>query len=238
MPFLDFLAPPRDRFFKAHDPEAAAALLKPIMAQPLSPEEKRAVYELMALAHRERKQFKEAMALYVAIHDHYQAGYCAMLMGDLQGVQTHWSQVVTERQNHWCRSLFGMIVHRLDCYPTIFQVRNHIESDIANLIAAGRVDFLENLLSYVDFLTQMNLEAPKFAGRALMHAGWLDRAGKFLIKGQKALPNDPEIYFHLGQYGVAQKHYREARLMLNQCLLISPTYTPARELLGQIAGQE
>lgn len=238
MAFLAYLNTPRDQFFKEKNPDAAAESLRPIMASVQSSEEKRAVYELMALIHRSRKAYEEAIALYALIGDHYQAGYCAMLMGDIHRLQSHWTQVLMERPNHWCVSLYGMITHQMRTWPTIFQIRNHIESDIANLIEAGRHDYLENLLSYVDFLTQMNLEAPKFAGRSLMHAGWLDRAGTFLIKGQKALPNDPEIYFHLGQYGVAQQHYKEARLMLNQCLLISPTYTPARELLGQIVEGE
>jgi tetratricopeptide (TPR) repeat protein len=67
-----------------------------------------------------------------------------------------------------------------------------------------------------------------------MHAGHLQEAGSFLIRGQKALPNDPEIYFHLGQYSMALNHHTEARLMLKQCLLISPTYRPASELLGKL----
>ncbi len=230
----------RDLLFREKKAPAAEESLRLLMRQAsslsvdLSIEEKRALYELMGLALRGQNRFEEAAELYNQIDDYYQSGYCAMLQGKTQAMQLAWSKVLNLRQNHWCVSLYGLISGQLRTVPTIFQIRNHMESDIANLIAANRVDYLENYLNYVDFLTQVNLEAPKFAGRALMNADWIDRAGKYLLQGQKALPNDPEIYFHLGQYSVALKHLKEARLMLNQCLLISPTYRPASDLLATL----
>jgi tetratricopeptide (TPR) repeat protein len=237
MPFLSYTHEARDTFYKQHDPAKAEQQLRQFLSTPESLEEKRAVYELMGLILRSQKRFSDAAALYEKINDHYQAGYCALLQANVPQVQAHWSKLLAQHQNHWCVSLYGLVTQQLRTYPTLFQIRNHIECDIANLIAAGRLDYLENLLSYVEFLTQINLETPKFAGRALMHAGWLERAGSFLIQGQKALPNDPEIYFHLGQYSMALQHYSEAGLMLKQCLLISPTYRPAAELLNQIPEQ-
>jgi tetratricopeptide (TPR) repeat protein len=237
MPFLSYIQEARDSFYKQRDPLKAQEQLRPHLTTPKSLEEKRAVYELMGLILRTQHKFSDAAALYEKIQDHYQTGYCALLQANLQQVQAHWSKLLAQHQNHWCLSLYGLVTQQLRTYPTLFQIRNHIECDIANLIAANQLGYLENLLGYVDFLTQINLETPKFAGRALMHAGWLERAGGFLIQGQKALPNDPEIYFHLGQYSMALKHFHEAAMMLKQCLLISPTYRPASELLSQIPEQ-
>lgn len=234
MPFLSYIHEARDSYYKQRDPLKAEEQLRPYLSTPKNLEEKRAVYELMGLILRTQQKFSDATSLYEAIQDHYQAGYCALLQTNLQQVQAHWSKLVPQHQNHWCITLYGLVTQQLRTYPTLFQIRNHIECDIANLIGANRLDYLENLLSYVEFLTQINLETPKFAGRALMHAGWLERAGAFLIQGQKALPNDPEIYFHLGQYSMALNHFHEAQMMLKQCLLISPTYRPASELLSQI----
>lgn len=234
MAYLDYIQEARDLFYKERDAVKAEAALKPHMTSPKTPEEKRAVFELMGLILRAQCKFEEAYKLYEQINDHYQAGYCALCVGNLPQVQAQWTKVLMERQNHWCVSLYGMVTQQLRTYPTLFQVRNHLESDIANLISANQPAFLENMLNYIDFLTQLNLEAPKFAGRALMNSGWTDRAGPYLLKGQKALPNDPEIYFHLGQYSIMQKHHKEARLMLKQCLMISPTYSPAKELLDQL----
>jgi tetratricopeptide (TPR) repeat protein len=188
----------------------------------------------MGLILRAQKRFEESYGLYEAIQDHYQAGYCALMTGNIPMVQHQWGQVLQQRPNHWCISLYGMVTQHLRSYPTLFQIRNHLESDIANLITAQQNTFVKNLLLHIDFLSQLNLESPKFAGRALMHAGWLEDAGGFLIQGQKLLPNDPEIYFHLGQYSLIRRHHQEAHLMLKQCLLISPTYSPAKELIQQL----
>lgn len=234
MAFLSYIQEARDLIFREKDPVRAEAVLRPLMATPKTIYEKRAVFELMAHILREQQKYAEAAKLYEQIGDYYQAGYCAMLQGKLQQVQQAWGRVLATRQDHWCVSLYGLITRQLRTYPTIFQVRNHLESDIGNLIAAKRMDYLEGLLSHVDFLTQINLEAPKFAGRSLMNAGRLKQAGPYLLKGQKTLPNDPEIYFHLGQYSAALNHVKEAGLMLKQCLMISPTYRPASDLLAQL----
>lgn len=234
MAFLSYLQEARDLFFREKDPVKAEMALRSHLSAPKTIYEKRAVFELMGLILRAQQRYEEASKYYEQIGDFYQLGYCAMLQGRLQTVQQAWGRVLASRQNHWCVSLYGLITRQLRSYPTIFQVRNHMESDIANLIAANRSDYLENLLGYVDFLTQINLEAPKFAGRSLMNAGLLDRAGGYLLKGQKTLPNDPEIYFHLGQYSAAVNHFKEAELMLKQCLMISPSYRPAGDLLAQL----
>lgn len=235
MAYLSYIQKARDLFYRQNDPVQAEADLSLYLSAPKNAQEKRAVYELMGLILRSQGKFNEALRIYESINDFYQAGYCLMLQGKLTEIQPYWGRSLLERNNHWCVSLYGLLTRQLGTYPTLFQIRNHIESDIANLITAKQGEYLENLLSYIDFLSQINLETPKFAGRALMHAGQLEQAGGFLVRGQKALPNDPEIYFHLGQYSIALEHHTEARLMLKQCLLISPTYRPASELLGKLS---
>lgn len=229
--FLAFLTPIRDLFYKEKNPERAYQEIQPHLKAKLSTEEKRAVYELAGLILRDMRKYADAVKIYQAIDDPYQAGYCEMLQGNVMAIRNHWGKATQRRQNHWCLTLFGMISRQLATYPTTFQIRNHLESDITNLIRAGQFEYLENLLTYCDFLVQLNPETYKFAGRSLLHSGWLDRAGPFLLKGQKTLPNDPEIYFHLGQYSYQRGMIEDARIMLHQCLLISPTYNPAKELL-------
>jgi tetratricopeptide (TPR) repeat protein len=232
--FLSYIQEARDFMFRDKDPVKAESTLRPLLSKPQTLCEKRAVYELMGIILREQSQYAEAARIYQQLGDNYQLGYCAMLQGKTQQMQQAWGKMLAIRQNHWCVALYGLIHRQLRSYPTIFQIRNHMESDIANLIAAKQTDYLENFLSHVDLLTQINLETPKFAGRALMNAGWLNRAGKYLLQGQKTLPNDPEIYFHLGQYSALLNHVKEAKLMLKQCLMISPSYTPASDLLASL----
>jgi hypothetical protein len=197
-------------------------------------EEKRLVYELMGLILRSQRRFEEARAIYDKVADHYQAGYCALLRGDLPRVERHWSRLLEKHPTHWCLSLYGLVTNQLEAFPSLLQIRNHLESDIASFIAADRPDYVENVLGHVDLLMQINLESAKFAGRALLYAGWLGRAAPLLLQGQRVLPNDPEVYFHLGQLSLLQEHFPEARLMLRQCLMINPAYRPAEELLTKI----
>jgi tetratricopeptide (TPR) repeat protein len=233
---LSTITQARQAFFRDKNPMTAHEAISPLLAgrRQLSPMERMMTIELGALILRALKQYREAQQLYLEGGDDYQAGYCEMLQGNLSSIKSHWGRVINQRHNHWCLVLFGMVTRQLNSYPTMLQIRNHIECDIANLIDAGQHQLVENVLCYGEFLVQFNMEAYKFLGRALMHAGWLDHCEPLLLKSQKTLPNDPEIYYHLGQYHTLRSQPEKARLMLNQCLLITPTYTPARDLLQQL----
>lgn len=233
--FLRCLSPIRERFFAAHDADGALAALQPLLKDPHhGPEEQRAISDLAALTLREQGRYDEAIRLYLPLHDWYQAGYCELLKGNLAGARHYWMKLGPIRQNHWAVTLFGLATRQLVSCPTPFQIRNHLECDISALIQAGQFEMVENVLSHAEFLAQVNPESYKFLGRSLMHAGWGDRAEGLLFLGQKILPNDPEIYYHLGQFCFARQRYADCRLLLNQCLLISATYTPARALLARI----
>jgi tetratricopeptide (TPR) repeat protein len=238
--FLSYIQEARDLFYKQHMPGHAEAVLRHYLKKPREKGEKRAVFELMGLILRAQKRYEDARVVYEKINDHYQAGYCSLLRGDLQRVQKCWTQVITHQPNHWCLTLYGMVVRQLQVCPSLLQIRHYLESDICNLITAERFDYLENVLAHVEFLSQLNLEAPKFAGRALFNAGenWWGQAGPYLMQGQKLLPHDPEVYYHMGQLCIMQGHFKEASLMLKQCLLISTTYQPASELLREIPKEQ
>jgi tetratricopeptide (TPR) repeat protein len=238
---LAYLNPIRDKLFKERNADTAYDLILPHVQQTKSilkkmdDAERRAVIELAGLILRKQQRYDEAAKLYDIIKDDYQSGYCYMLLGDLNSARDKWRHLLEVRQNHWAVSLFGLVSRQLMTFPTMFQIRNHIESDIANLIIANQLPLLENLLAYADFLCQLNLESYKFIGRALFNIGWLDRCSDYLLKAQSTLPNDPEIYYHLGQYSEARGSYEDARIVLNQRLLISPSYSPAKDLLKKIS---
>jgi len=225
----------RDLFFKQRNAiKAEAAIRRCLKCEFKNDEEKKMVLELLALIYRSQQKFEDAIKTYERLNDTYQAGYCALLKGDIKRVQRFWHPVLERQPNHWCLTLYGLVTKQLQTCPTLLQVRHYIETDIETIIDARRTDYLDNLLSYVEFLSQFNLETPKMVGRALMYSGKLDIAGPYLVRGQAALPNDPEIYFHLGQYSIFQKQEKDARVLLGQCLLMNPHYRPAAELLASI----
>lgn len=226
----------RKALFLEENPDEALQILTPALENPsaLSKEYQVAMVELAGFSKIKLKRYTDAASLFDSIGDNYQTGYCHMLNGSLEKSVKYWQPLLQMRQNHWCLALYGMVSLQFNCIPTFFQIRNHAEADIMHLAASGQLLFMENMLKYTDFLADINFEAFKFVGRALFHAGFVKRAGEFLLRGQKLLPNDPEIYFHLGQYYHALEQYDEAKMVLQQCLLITPSYTPAIDVLNSI----
>lgn len=233
---FDFLTEPRRLHFVDHNSQGAIDALRPSLEKRgLELVERFAAGQLGGIILRAMKRYAEAYEIYRDIGDDYQAGYCLLLLGQTEALKPHWARVVAQRQNHWCVTLFGMIHHQVSCYPTLLQIRNYLEADVFNLLEAGQTAMLENILIYADFMGQINLETHKFIGRGFLNHGSLEQARTYLYQAQKALPNDPETYFYLGLYYHSQEAVKESRLMLNQCLLISPTYTPAKDLLAQLS---
>ena len=216
--------------------DVALGYLLPMLEerQNLSPDYLMAVMQMLGLASENKRQYDDATRYFLEAKDFYQAGYSQMLKGDIEQAIEHWKNLYEIRQNHWAGALLGMVTVRLTALPTFLQIRNHLEADIFHLIRAGQTQFLQNMLMYIDFLAEINYEAFKFAGRGLLNAGQAEQSGPYLLKGQKVLPNDPEIYYHLGQYYHAMGQFDESTLMLKQCILISPYYVPARDLLGRM----
>lgn len=196
-----------------------------------------AVYvELGGYALLSQQQYEAAAQHFAQVGRRYLAGYAWMLAGDMEQARQQWVQLVPQRGNHWCVHLFGMVTKQLTTYPTFLQVRNHLEADISHLVTAGQEESLANVLAALDTLAQSNPEAYKLAGRALMNVNRLAPAKPLLLRAQSILPQDAEIYFHLGQLYARSENWREARLMLRQCLAINACYTPAQWLLEKVQG--
>jgi tetratricopeptide (TPR) repeat protein len=228
----------REALFIQKQPETALAILAPwLQNQDLEAMEKRQMFELAGMAYQKYRQFDEASRAFSEIGDHYQAGYAQMLKGDLQQTGLLWQPLLTIRQNHWAVWLFGMITGSLKALPTYLQLRNHLEADVGHLLWANQPKLLEALLAYSDFLAEVNYEAYKYIGRAFLNAGQYERARDFMLKGQRVLPNDPEVYYHLGEYFCAEGQADQALLVLQQCVQMCPFYTPAKLLRQTLLAQ-
>ncbi len=231
-----FLNEARHVLFMEGDHEKALQVLRPHLSERsrLSLEQERPLVELTAITYQKQKAWDQASELFQSIDDHYQAGYSQLLGGGVGKALIYWKPVLQKRPNHWCLSLYGMVTANLQSVPTFLQVRNHYEADMIRLWHNQQAVLANHMVKSVDLMAQINMEAYKYVGRALYHAGQLEQASQYLLKGQAHLPNDPEVYYYLGQYYFDLGQFQEAETVLGQCLLISSYYTPAKTLLQKI----
>lgn len=143
----------------------------------------------------------------------------------------------------WGTVLVGLISGRLNVLPSVLQIRQHCEADMALLYEAGQQQFLNTLAGYTDLLAQINPEGYKLMGRSVMNARLVGMTpcqhppsvvGQWLLAAQKQQPQDPEIYYHLGQWYAMTGQHHSARRALRQCLMMSPIYPPAETLLASM----
>lgn len=173
----------------------------------------------------------------------YLAGYSALLANQPPLAKTCWQPLIYARENHWANALWGFTQGELTSLPTPVQIRQHLEADVMTLARFQQWDMLRHLLSFGHLFNSINAESFKLIGRAFLHlsqanvpgrAQWVNEAYSWLNAGIKELPTDPEAYYHLAQWHVAQGQPEEAALMLKQCLLMSPHYPPAARLLDSL----
>lgn len=176
-------------------------------------------------------KYSEAAQWFQQNKDIYLTGYSWMLAGDLQKAYQTWQPLLATKPNHWCGALLGLVSQRLQMPPSFLGIRNHTEMDIYALSQASQMTFLENYLHYRNMLGMVNPEVYKLMGRSLSYAGSPQRGLALLLEAQRICAQDPEVYFHLGQVYHRLKQFKEARLMLQQTLMMQPTYVPAQDLL-------
>lgn len=196
-----------------------------------SNEEKR----LLAQAYYGQKEYLKASAIFNELGAKYEQGYCELLQGNTFQAREIWYLSPQSSPICWGRSLVGFIEDDIEDVPTFLQIRNYLESDLFNFLDVGKVEFVEKITSYQDFLAQIHPETYKYIGRALINKGFLNQGFDFFMKSQNLLPQDPEIYFHLAQYSYLVNSYGEAFEMIKLCLELCPSYMPATMLKNKIS---
>lgn len=198
--------------------------------------ERRMAFDILAYAHLAAKRYEDAIDAFDNANNHYMSGYVMMLKGEVEAAYQRWQPLIKTRENHWAACLYGMLTRQLQFYPTFLHIRNHVEGDIINLARAGQLTLVGNIIMHAQLMSEINYEAYKFVGRALLYSGMIQEASRFLLMGQRLLPNDPEVYYHLGQYYEMTQQFEEAKVVCQQCLMMNTTYLPAKEMLERLSG--
>lgn len=228
--------------YKAHEllvteksPESAIELLTYYIENNENPPA--AILHWLGLCYLENDDYTSAKEAYLKFNGFYQAGFCELLKGNIEEAKILWANCVNSEVKYWSQCLETICLGTIDKEPTFLNIRNHLEADFGYLLRAGQEEFINNILNLVDNLVDINLETYKFIGRSFLHNGYENVSVSYLLKGQKILPNDPEIYYHLGQYSQHVGAYNEAASMYKHCILMSPSYTPANDRLKEMKEQ-
>jgi len=190
----------------------------------------------LALAYKEKQDFKKAAEVYKEAGEKYQAGYCELLGGNEKEAERLWYGACTASPAvYWGLCVLDYInMRRNPRVPSYLQVRNFLEMDLCNFIIANKVRYAENIIKNEKVLSSVNLETYKLIGRALLNNGFLNQAKKYLLKSVQIVDQDAETFYHLGQYNCEIGAYEEALKMLKRCLELNSYYVPAVTLIKKI----
>lgn len=227
----------RQQLFVQNNPADAQVTLLEAIAQLDSSQpgwERRMAFDILAYAHLAQRAYDDAIDAFDNANNDYMSGYVMMLKGEMAAAYQRWQPIIKVRETHWAACLYGMIARKLEFYPSFLQIRNQVEGDIMNLARAGQLSMVGNIVMHAQLMSEINYEAYKFVGRALLYSGMIQEASRFLLLGQRLLPNDPEVYYHLGQYYEMTQQFDEAKVVCQQCLMMNPTYLPAKEMLERM----
>lgn len=231
----------RNELLLSKKPETAIKLLESINNESLknsgvSSSLYRWFYNVLGMSYIENQMYDEAFKALCLAGENYLAGFSRLLVGKPFEAEKIWNDLPDSGPVQWGKCLLKMIDDKVrkPPVPSIIQIRNHLEMDLSYLIQADRMDYAENLINCCDILAEVNPEAYKFIGKALMINGYNSIAAEFLIKSSRVIPNDPEIYFFLGQYSYNIGVVNESVGMFKECLRINSSYTPAQIMIDKI----
>ncbi|MFH0702435.1 MAG: hypothetical protein V2B14_02710 [bacterium] len=188
----------------------------------------------LALAYLENKNYIEAAKIYYELDEKYQAGFCELLLGNKDTARKLWFSAPNSSAICWGKCLIDFINLKVGQTPSFLQIRNHLECNIGYFIQANQLVYIENIIKCSEVLASINLETYKFIGRALMNHNFPNLAVAYLLKSQKIVPHDPEIYFHLAQYSYQTEAYQEGKNMILKCLSLNKNFLPAKKLLEKM----
>ena len=131
-----------------------------------------------------------------------------------------------------------MIRKNVDSYPTYFQLRNFLEIDINILIQNAKGKYVQNILGYAPFMSEINPETYKFIGRVFYHNG-LKKESKILFEYAKdTFFNDPELHVLISQLYLEEGNKTKALHYAKVSQKILPGYYPAIALEEQLIAQQ
>lgn len=152
--------------------------------------------------------------------------YLAILNNDLKSAGAVFETLDSPRAR-WGKVLTGILSGYMEYFPTYLEIRNFYEIDLDFLIKNEKVDYIENLLSSLKILSDINQEIYKYTSRVMYENRFYNSALEYMEKAKELFYKDPELHFMFAKYFMNTKQYNKADFYLNECLKIIPKYYPA-----------
>lgn len=162
-----------------------------------------------------------------------ECAYLLILKDDLEGAVKVFEALDSPRA-HWGRVLIGILNGYTEIYPAYFEVRNFLEIDLDFLLKNNKISYVEQILGSLDFLSEINQEAYKFAARVMFENKLYNAAKKYLDKSKSIFYKDPELHFMYAKYYISRNEHIKASFHIDECLKILPDYFPAKKLKNEI----
>ena len=159
--------------------------------------------------------------------------YVALINKDLLTADAIFRSIDSPRAK-WGSILVSIMNGYIDIYPTYFQIRNFLEIDMDLLIKNNLIDYVEQLLGALDFLSEINQETYKYTARVMYENKLYASAIKYMEKSKKINYNDAELHFMLTKYYMRTNDFENANHYIKECLRLLPDYYPALTLKQQI----
>lgn len=156
-------------------------------------------------------------------------GYLAILNDDITAAAAVFESMDSPRAK-WGKAMTDIISGYIEKYPTYFEIRNFLEIDLDFLIKNEKINYTEQVLSSLDFLSSINQEVYKYTARVMLINKLNNAAFEYMEKSKKCFYQDPELHFMLSKYYLGENDYKMSEYYINECLKIIPSYFPAIQL--------
>lgn len=174
--------------------------------------------------------YNKALELFSKANLNYEAGLCALLLGDENNAKIFWTKDKEQDiATKWGLIILNVIHLKIKERPTFFQVRAFLEVYLNLFIQTKHLNWAENVISACDIFARANPETYKFIARALFANGYMELSHKFLNESKKLFYCDPEAHFIDSQAYFIEGKYKESLNSINETLKSAGDYYPAIE---------
>lgn len=160
--------------------------------------------------------------------------YLAIVNDDLDTALNIFKNIDSPRAL-WGIALTNMLSGYIEKYPTYFEIRNFYEIDLDFLLKNEKIDYIENLLGTLEFLSKINQEIYKYTARVMLVNNLPEIAKKYLDMSKEIFYNDVELHYIYAKYYLSNRQYNKANFHIDECISFLPDYHPAKELKKEIA---